>query len=140
MNKLILFLVALLLLTSCQPADPNLISLDEAVSSFENQQIPIEENKEARKDSIFGMKLNGVNPAPYELEGKMLMVYIYNSPEKREKGLLDFRDKTAAMDTVSYNVYEAENVLIFYVYEHDMGLEVKFDDAIEEAISELERK
>lgn len=138
MNKLILFLLSLLLLlTSCQPADPNLISVDDILSSFENQQIPVKANKEARKDSIFGMKLNGVKPAQYELDGKMLVIYIYNSSENREEGLLDFYDKTATIDTVSYNVYEVENVLIFYVYEHDMGLEVKYDDAIKDALNEL---
>ncbi|WP_033543457.1 hypothetical protein [Planococcus sp. CAU13] len=139
MNKLTFLLMFLvLLLTSCQAANPDMISLDEVVSSFENQQIPIKENKEPRKDSIFSMKLNGVKPAHYELEGKMLLVYIYKSPEKREKGLQDFHDKTAAMDTVSYNTYEVKNVLIFYVYEHDMSLKVKFDDAIKEVMSELE--
>lgn len=43
------------------------------------------------------------------------------------------------MNTVSYNVYEVENVLIFYVYEHDMSLEVKYDDAIKKAMSRLKR-
>lgn len=140
MKKLTLFLLFLiLLLTSCQSADPDMISMDEVLSAFEKQQVPIKENNDARKDDIFGMKLNGVKPAFYELDGKMFMIYIYNSPEKREEGLSDFRDKTAMMDTVSYHVYEAENVLIFYVYEHDMGLEVKFDDAIKEAMSELKK-
>jgi NTP pyrophosphatase (non-canonical NTP hydrolase) len=44
------------------------------------------------------------------------------------------------MDIISYKVYEVENVLIFYVYEHDMSMEVEFDDEIKEAVSELGRK
>jgi hypothetical protein len=36
--------------------------------------------------------------------------------KNEKKGLEDFLGKTATMDIVSYNVYEVENVLIFYVY------------------------
>ncbi len=116
-----------------------MITLDELVASFEKQQLVINENKEFSNNNIFRIKLNGVRPSPYELDGKLLSVYIYNTAEKREKGLEDFRNKTATMDTVSYNVYEVENVLIFYVYEHDMSMEVEFDDAIKDALSELKR-
>jgi hypothetical protein len=117
-----------------------MITLDEVVASFEKQQLVIKENKEFSNNNIFRMKINGVKPSPYELDGKLLSVYIYNSAEEREKGLEDFRDKTATMDTVSYNVYEVENVLIFYVYEHDKSMEVEFDDAIKEALNELKGK
>jgi hypothetical protein len=129
-----------LLLTSCQSIDPEMITLDEVISSFEEQQLVIKENKELSNDNIFGMKLNRVKPSSYELDGKLLSVYIYNSAEERKKGLEDFLGKTATMDIVSYNVYEVENVLIFYVYEHDMSMEVEFDDEIKEALSELRRK
>ncbi|AST93582.1 hypothetical protein BC6307_21080 [Sutcliffiella cohnii] len=141
MNKVSLFLISIVFfLTSCQSANPHIITLDEVVSSLEKQQLAIKENSNFHNDSIFRMKLNGVKPTTYELDGKLLTVYIYKSAEEREKGLEDFEEKTATMDTVSYNVYEVENVLIFYVYEHDMSLEVKFDDEIKEALSELNRK
>lgn len=141
MNKVTFFLISIvILLTSCQSANPHIITLDEVVASFEKQQLVIKENKEFSNNNIFRMKINGVKPSPYELDGKLLSVYIYNSAEEREKGLEDFRDKTATMDTVSYNVYEVENVLIFYVYEHDKSMEVEFDDAIKEALNELKGK
>lgn len=114
-----------------------MITLNEVVSSFEKQQLVIKENKELSKDTIFAMKLNGVKPSSYELDGKLLSVYIYDSAKERKKGLEDFRDKTATMDIVSYNVYEVTNVLIFYVYEHDMSMEVLFDDEVKEALSKL---
>ncbi|MED3551854.1 hypothetical protein [Cytobacillus praedii] len=141
MNKNTFFLISIVfLLTSCKSANLQMITLDELVASFEKKQLVINENKEFSNNNIFRIKLNGVRPSPYELDGKLLSVYIYNTAEKREKGLEDFRNKTATMDTVSYNVYEVENVLIFYVYEHDMSMEVEFDDAIKEALSELKGK
>ncbi|MBB4823258.1 hypothetical protein HNO89_000478 [Sporosarcina luteola] len=114
--------------------------MDEVVSSLEKKQVDIKESEEFSNDHIFGMKLNGVKPSSFELDGKLVSVYIYNSVEEREKGLEDFRDKTASMNVVSYHVYEVENVLIFYVYAHDMSMEVAFDPAIQEALSELRRK
>ncbi|MBY0147834.1 hypothetical protein [Neobacillus niacini] len=141
MNKVPLILISIVfLLTSCKSINPDRITLDEVISSVEKQQLVIKENKELSNENIFGMKLNGVKPSSYELDGKLLSVYIYNSVEERKKGLEDFHGRTATMDIVSYNVYEVENVLIFYVYEHDMSMEVKFDDEIKEALSELRRK
>jgi protoporphyrinogen oxidase len=141
MNKVPLILISIVfLLTSCKSINPDRITLDEVISSVEKQQLVIKENKEISNDNIFGMKLNGVKPSSYELDGKLLSVYIYNSAEERKKGLEDFHGRTATMDIVSYNVYEAENVLIFYVYEHDITKEVEFDDEIKEALSELRMK
>jgi len=127
-------------MTACQKTTLDVITLDEVISSFEEQQLLVEKSKEVSKNNIFGIKLNGVKPSSYELDGKMLSVYIYDSAEERQKGLEDFRNKTATMDTVSYNVYEVENVLIFYVYEHDMNMKVEFDDEIKEALNELRKK
>lgn len=141
MNKLALILISIVfLMTACQKTTLDVITLDEVISSFEEQQLLVEKSKEVSKNNIFGIKLNGVKPSSYELDGKMLSVYIYDSAEERQKGLEDFRNKTATMDTVSYNVYEVENVLIFYVYEHDMNMKVEFDDEIKEALNELRKK
>jgi hypothetical protein len=141
LNKLALILISIVfLMTACQKTTLDVITLDEVISSFEEQQLLVEKSKEVSKNNIFGIKLNGVKPSSYELDGKMLSVYIYDSAEERQKGLEDFRNKTATMDTVSYNVYEVENVLIFYVYEHDMNMKVEFDDEIKEALNELRKK
>lgn len=141
MNKLALILISIVfLMTACQKTTLDVITLDEVISSFEEQQLLVKKSKEVSKNNIFGIKLNGVKPSSYELDGKMLSVYIYDSAEERQKGLEDFRNKTATMDTVSYNVYEVENVLIFYVYEHDINMKVEFDDEIKEALNELRKK
>jgi len=141
LNKLALILISIVfLMTACQKTTLDVITLDEVIFSFEEQQLLVKKSKEVSKNNIFGIKLNGVKPSSYELDGKMLSVYIYDSAEERQKGLEDFRNKTATMDIVSYNVYEVENVLIFYVYEHDMNMKVEFDDEIKEALNELRKK
>jgi hypothetical protein len=103
MNKVPLILISIVfLLTSCKSINPDRITLDEVVYSFEKQRLVIKENKELSNDNIFGMKLNGVKPSSYELDEKLLSVYIYNSAEERNKGLEDFKGKTSTMDIVLF--------------------------------------
>lgn len=82
------------------------------------------------------MKLNGIRPSAYELDGKRILVYIYDSSDEREQGLEDWREKTASMNTVSYKVYEVNNVLLFYVYEEE-NLNSKFDNRIQNIVNGL---
>lgn len=122
------------LLTACQTKDSNAITLEEVLSSFEEQQLSVKERKVSGKN-IFGMKLNGVRPSSYVLDEKKLFVYIYDSNNEREKGLEDFREKTSTANVVSYKVYEVINVLLFYVYEEDLNS--KIDVKIQNKISKL---
>jgi hypothetical protein len=139
LNKVaLIFLSMVFLLTACQPTDSNVILLEEVLSSFEEQELSLKESKVNDKN-IFGMKLNGVRPSVYELDGKMLSVYIYDSTKEREKGLEDFRDKTASADVVSYNYYEVKNVLLFYVHELDLSLEVEVHEEIQKVVNELDK-
>lgn len=130
------FILLVFFLTACQANDPNAITLEEVLASFEEQHLSLEKSK-VKKDHIFGMKLNGNRPSAYELDGKKLLVYIYNSSDEREKGLEDWREKTASMDTVSYKVYEVNNVLLFYVYVDDLNGEI--DSKIQNAVNGLSR-
>ncbi|MHA6261367.1 hypothetical protein ACXYMX_16005 [Sporosarcina sp. CAU 1771] len=82
------------------------------------------------------MKLNGVRLSFYELDGKKILIYIYNSIPNREKGLEDWRVKTESMDTVSYKVYEVNNVLLFYVYVEE-NLESEIDSGIQTVVNGL---
>lgn len=107
------------------------------LSSFDEQHLSLKESKVSKDDHIFGMKLNRVRPSSYELDGKMLLVYIYNSDNEREKGWEDCHEKTASMNTVSFKVYEVNNVLIFYVYEKDLNSEI--DSKIQNVVNELSR-
>jgi hypothetical protein len=70
-----------------------------------------------------------------KLDEKKLLVYIYNSNDGPEKGLEDWREKTASMDTVSYKVYEVNNVLLFYVYEENLTSEI--DSRIKNVVTGL---
>jgi hypothetical protein len=123
-----------LLLAACQTKDSNAITLEEVLTSFEEKQLSLKEIIVSGKN-IFGMKLNGVRPSSYELNGKKLLVYIYDSNNEREIGLEDFREKTANADVVSYKVYEVINVLLFYVYEKDLNSEI--DDKIQNMVREF---
>jgi hypothetical protein len=122
------------LLTACQTKDLNAITLEEVQTSFEEQQLSLKESK-VNDNNIFGMKLNRVRPSFYELDGKMLLVYIYDSNNEVEKGLEDFRKKTTTANVVSYKVYEVINVLLFYVYEKDLNSEM--DDKIQNIVSKF---
>ncbi|MFC4411460.1 hypothetical protein ACFOZY_13615 [Chungangia koreensis] len=124
------------LLMACQGNDPNAITLKEVLSSFEEQQLSLKESKVNKDDHIFGMKLNGVRPSGHELDGKMLLIYIYGSSIEREEGLEDWREKTASMDTVSYKVYEVNNVMLFYVYEGEK-LKNEIDSKIQNVVNGL---
>lgn len=137
MKKLAFAFISLFfLLTVSHANDPNAITLEELLSSFKEQQLSLIESKVSKDDNIFGMKLNGVKPSSYKLDGKMILVYIYDSNEKREKGLEDWREKTASMDTVSYKVYEVNNVLLFYVYEEE-SLNSEIDSKIQNVMKGL---
>lgn len=131
------FILLVFLLTACQANDPNAITLEEVLSSFKEQQLSLKKSK-VNKDHIFGMKLNGIRPSAYELDGKKILVYIYHSSDEREQGLEDWREKTASMDTVSYKIYEVNNVLLFYVYEEEI-LNSEIDSKIQNVVSGVSR-
>jgi hypothetical protein len=131
------FILLIFLLTACQVNDPNAITLEEVLSSFEEQQLSLKKSK-VNKNHIFGMKLNGIRPSAYKLDGKKILVYIYDSSDEREQGLEDWREKTASMDTVSFKIYEVNNVLLFYVYEEEI-LNSEIDSKIQSVVNGLSR-
>ena len=138
MKKLAFTFISLFfLLTACQASDPNAITLEEVLSSFEEQQLSLKKSK-VNKNHIFGMKLNGIRPSAYELDGKKILVYIYDSSDEREQGLEDWREKTASMDTTSFKIYEVNNVLLFYVYVEEI-LNSEIDSKIQNVVNELSR-
>ncbi|WP_391117388.1 hypothetical protein [Psychrobacillus sp. L3] len=135
MNKVaLIFLLMVFLLIGCQVTDSNTITLEETLSSFEEQEMSLIDSKVNDKN-IFVMKLNGVRPSVYELDGKMLSVYIYDSTKERENGLEDFRKKTELANLISYKVYEVKNVILFYVYEKNLNSEI--DSKIQNVVSKL---
>ncbi|MCR2822221.1 hypothetical protein [Lederbergia panacisoli] len=140
MKKVVLiFVLIFLTLTACNTTDSNMIALEEVLSAFEKHKLPLKEVK-VSNDDIFGMKLNGIRPFSYELGGKLLLIFIYDSTKKREEGLNDFRNKTATLNIVSYNYYEAKNALLFYVHGLDLSKEVEFDNKIHKIVGELDKE
>jgi hypothetical protein len=131
------FILLVFLLTVCQVNDPNAIRLEEVLSSFEEQQLSLKKSK-VNRNHIFGMKLNGIRPSANEIDGKRILVYIYDSSDEREQGLEDWRKKTASMDTVSFKIYEVNNVLLFYVYEEEI-LNSEIDSKIQSVVNGLSR-
>ncbi|MCM3639098.1 hypothetical protein M3152_15450 [Sporosarcina luteola] len=70
MKKLaFIFILLVFLLTACQANDPHGITLEEVLSSFEEQQLSLI-NSKVNKDHIFGMKLNRIRPSAYDIDGK----------------------------------------------------------------------
>ncbi|MCM3711282.1 hypothetical protein [Sporosarcina luteola] len=130
------FILLVFLLTACQVNNPNSITLEEVLSSFEEQQLSLRKSK-VKKEHIFGMKLNRVSPSSYELDGKKILVYIYDSSDERDQGLEDWREKTASMDTVGYKVYDVNNVMLFYVFEQELNSEI--DSKLQNVVNGLSR-
>ncbi|MGE6257754.1 hypothetical protein ACQKCU_07545 [Heyndrickxia sporothermodurans] len=127
----ILLMVLVSLLTACHSIESD-ASVNQVISTFKKQKIILKEIKLSNK-SIFGMKLNGVKPSSYELDGKKFLIYIFQSSKEREEGVEDFYKKTENSNTVSYKKYKAKNMLFFYVYEKN--LDRKIDGKIETIIS-----
>lgn len=48
---------------------------------------------------------------------------MYDSIDGRKKGFEDFNEKTASSNLVSFNLYEVENILLFYVHGQDLNME-----------------
>ncbi|GIN86574.1 hypothetical protein J6TS2_29600 [Heyndrickxia sporothermodurans] len=111
----ILLMVLVSLLTACHSIESD-ASVNQVLSTFKKQKIILKEIKSSKK-SIFGMKLNGVKPSSYELDGKKFLIYIFQSSKEREEGVDDFYKKTENSNTVSYKKYEVKNMLFFYIFE-----------------------
>ncbi len=128
--------MSLLILIACQTKEPNAITLDEVLSTFKHHQVPLK-TTHVKNDEIFGMRLTGVRPTAFELDGKLLTVYIFNSQQQREMGLEDFYHKTALANIVSNKTYSVKNVLFFYVHGQNLSEKVEMADEIQQIVSEL---
>lgn len=127
----ILLMVLVSLLTACYSIESD-ASVNQVISTLKKQKIILKEIKLSKK-SIFGMKLNGVKPSSYELDGKKFLIYIFQSSQEREEGVEDFYKKTENSNTVSYKKYEVKNMLFFYIFEKN--LDKKIDGKIQTIVS-----
>lgn len=119
--KQAIILCMLLFLTGCvQVNDSSHISEIEIVEALRNHKVELTEGT-FLEDDIFTSKLNGVKPVVYEINKKWMIIYEFDTPEKREKGEKKFADKTASMNLVSYKTFIKRNILIFYVHGEDVN-------------------
>ena len=138
--KQAIILCMLLFLTGCVQAEVNNsshISEVDIVEALQKHKVELTEGT-FLEDAIFTSKLNGVKPKVYEIIKKWMIIYEFDTPEKREKGEKEFADKTASMNLVSYKTLTKRNILIFYVHGEDLNSnQIPFEKEIQEALDSL---
>ncbi len=133
--KKIFGLFFLVFLVSCQTYSSAHITKEEVVRVLLDYQVELLDTNIPR-GKPFGTKLNRVKPSEYELSGKPFYIYEFASEDDLKKGKGDFGEKTAAMNLVSYRIFEKRNILIFYVHEINSE-EIPFEKEIEEALASI---
>src|SRR5690606_32784855 len=132
-----IILCMLLFLTGCVQAEVNdssHISEVEIVEALQNHNVELTDGTFLKND-IFTSKLNGVKPKVYEINKKWMIIYEFDTQEKREK---EFADKTASMNLVSYKTFTKRNILIFYVHGEDLNSnQIPFEKEIQAALDSL---
>ncbi|AYC30153.1 hypothetical protein [Paenisporosarcina cavernae] len=134
MKKLFVLSIAILfLLSACN--EPKITS-EQIEAAFAENGLELTET-EKNIDSIFGQRLNWEKPKVYDLNGRTLYLFLYRSSKGSDEGLEDFQKATASMDLVSFNVYQKENALLFFVHEQSLDEKVVEDAYILKALDEI---
>ncbi|GIN63335.1 hypothetical protein J27TS8_33280 [Robertmurraya siralis] len=117
MRKLLCIgLLLVLLLTACQSVNSEeLITVNQIKQAFEIENIALKETSETLT-GIFGSRLENEKPLTFMLNEKLLLIYEFNSIEKRKKALEEFQKETESANTVSFKVYNVKNLLLIYIY------------------------
>lgn len=110
LRKKILLLIVLLTLTACTEKKDNLLTTQAVIQTFEAAHIPL--TKAVDADYFV---LNGVSPDKYTLNRNYLFLYVFTSEEDAKKGLEDFQEQIQALNLVIPQIFEAKNVLLFYL-------------------------
>ncbi|MDF2649527.1 MAG: hypothetical protein K0Q73_5332 [Paenibacillus sp.] len=98
----------------------------------------LEKNTEdIHPNNVFIMELNGVKPHVFELNDKLVSIYIYESEKGRKVGKKDFVNKTATASVVEHIEHQVKNIIIFYVHERNRNSSIEIK--IQNAINELEK-
>ena len=138
--KQAIILCMLLFLTGCvytEVNDSSHISKFEVVEALQKHNVELTEGT-FLEDDIFTSKLNDVKPKVYEINNIWMVIYEFDTPEKREKGEKEFANKTASINLVSYKTFAKRNILIFYVHGEDSNSnQIPFEKEIQEALDSL---
>ena len=110
--------------------------LSNFIEALEQQQVSVQlmANKEK---SLFTQELQGQKPKTYLLNDKLLSVYTFNRSSDRSKARELFSEKTATQNVVSYNLYEQNTLLIFYVHEQNLSVTAPYDEQIRKALTQI---
>ena len=106
------------------------------IEALEQQQIPLQ-MKANKEKSTFTQELQGQKPKTYLLNDKLLSVYTFNRSKDRSKARQRFYEKTASQNVVSYELYEQNTMLIFYVHEQNLNVTVPYVEQIRKALTQL---
>lgn len=132
-------LLLVLMLAGCAPTavhDSSHIKEADVVMAMDRHGVVLDEGTDA---GIFASRLEGVKPKVYEVDGRAVVIYEFDSVEQRVASEKAFTDLTASMNLVSYSVMVNRNVLVFYVHGEDLGIseEVPFAEEIRDALESL---
>ena len=106
------------------------------IKALEELQVPVKVMEDKEK-SIFTQDLNGEKPKTYLLNDKLLSVYTFDQSSDRSKARELFSEKTASQNVVSYNLYEQNTLLIFYVHEQNLSVTAPYDEQIRKALTQI---
>lgn len=137
MLRRMMIICFLMLLVSCQPVqthDSSYIKTEDVVKVLEENDIWLTEG-EITKGSVFGSKLQKVEPHFYLHMDSPFYIYEFGSSSDREKGQKEFYENIAEMDVVGFSMFENRNILILYV--HQLDPERVMDDCIHESLDRL---
>ncbi|MGM0712628.1 hypothetical protein [Brevibacillus parabrevis] len=110
LRKKLLLLIALLILAACAEKKDSLLTTEAVTQTFEAAHMPL--TKTVDGDYFV---LNGVSPDKYTLNRNSLFLYVFASEEDAKKGLEDFHEQIQALNLVMPQIFEAKNVLLFYL-------------------------
>ncbi|WP_289141185.1 hypothetical protein [uncultured Brevibacillus sp.] len=110
LHKQILLLLAILLLTGCNEKSSNGITSETINQAFDSSQLPLIKSENA--DYFI---LSGKSPEKYSVNGNLLYMYVFASEEDAKEGLKDFFIQAEKMNIVVPQIFEAKNVLLFYL-------------------------
>ncbi|USG66325.1 hypothetical protein NDK47_03055 [Brevibacillus ruminantium] len=110
-KKQLLWLVVCLLLIGCNKETANELSLDTVVQAFSSNNVQLEK---AEYDGDY-FRLHRQTPSKYVLNGNVLFIYTFATPEDAQQGLNDFFTQTEQLNIVIPKIFQARNALLFYL-------------------------
>ncbi|TQR12958.1 hypothetical protein [Psychrobacillus soli] len=120
-NKRLFLILIISVLSACsqlQATEDNStmdqITIEQIETTLTEQNLKLEESN-LPSNNVFFQQLNDVIPIAYFIDGKPLSIYVFPNEQEREKGKLEFEEKTAAAELVIHQTYATKNILVYYI-------------------------